>query len=133
MDLTAAAHQVPRRFLSASIGAAASAGRASVWLAHEGDQPVSTVWLTRVGACLGVMARGAKETDIDRCQPGGGGAIPPKPVRRVPVVSLGTTSSLDTPQARVSSPSTPEQNLAGSLPQISTGRIGGQAVVDGRV
>jgi GNAT superfamily N-acetyltransferase len=55
LDLTAAAHQVPRHFLSSSIGAVASAGRASVWLAHEGDQPVSTVWLTRVGACLGVM------------------------------------------------------------------------------
>lgn len=55
LDLTAAAHQVPRHFLSASIGAVASAGRASVWLAHDGDQPVSTVWLTRVGACLGVM------------------------------------------------------------------------------
>jgi GNAT superfamily N-acetyltransferase len=55
LDLTAAAHQVPRHFLSFSIGAAASAGRASVWLAYEGDQPVSTVWLTRVGGCLGVM------------------------------------------------------------------------------
>jgi GNAT superfamily N-acetyltransferase len=55
LDLTAAAHQVPRHFLSSSIGAAATAGRASVWLALQGDQPVSTVWLTRVGACLGVM------------------------------------------------------------------------------
>jgi GNAT superfamily N-acetyltransferase len=55
LDLTAAAHQVPRPFLSSSIGVVASAGRASVWLAYERDQPVSTVWLTRVGACLGVM------------------------------------------------------------------------------
>ena len=55
LNLTAAAHQVPRHFLSSSIGAVASAGRASVWLAHQGDEPVSTVWLTRVGACLGVM------------------------------------------------------------------------------
>lgn len=55
LDLTAAAHMVPRHFLASSIGAVASAGRASVWLAYEGDQPVSTVWLTRVGACLGVM------------------------------------------------------------------------------
>lgn len=55
LDLTAAAHQVPRQLLAASIGDAASTGRASVWLAHEGSVPVSTVWLTRVGACLGVM------------------------------------------------------------------------------
>jgi GNAT superfamily N-acetyltransferase len=55
LDLTAAAHQVPRHLLASSIGAVASAGRASVWLAHEGDQPVSTVWLTRAGACLGAM------------------------------------------------------------------------------
>ena len=55
LDLTAAAHQVPRHFLSSSIGAAATAGRASVWLACHEEQPVSTVWLTRVGDCLGVM------------------------------------------------------------------------------
>ena len=55
LDLTAAAHQVPRHLLSSSIGEAATAGRASVWLAQQGDQPVSTVWLTRAGACLGVM------------------------------------------------------------------------------
>ncbi len=55
LDLTAAAHQVPRHFLSSSIGAAAFEERASVWLAHDGDRPVSTVWLTRVGTCLGVM------------------------------------------------------------------------------
>ena len=55
LDLTAAAHQVPRHFLSSGIGAVAAAGSASVWLAFEGDRPVSTVWLTRAGACLGVM------------------------------------------------------------------------------
>jgi GNAT superfamily N-acetyltransferase len=55
LDLTAAAHQVPRHFLTASIGEAAAAGRASVWLARDGEQPISTVWLTRVGECLGVM------------------------------------------------------------------------------
>ncbi len=55
LDLTAAAHQVPRHFLSTSIGGTATAGRASVWLARDGDEPVSTVWFTRVGACLGVM------------------------------------------------------------------------------
>jgi GNAT superfamily N-acetyltransferase len=55
LDLTAAAHQVPRELLDASIGRAAAEGHASVWLALQGDQPVSTVWLTRVGGCLGVM------------------------------------------------------------------------------
>ncbi len=55
LELTAAAHQVPRDLLSASIGRAAADGVASVWLAHHGDEPVSTVWLMRSGSCLGVM------------------------------------------------------------------------------
>jgi len=55
LDLTAAAHQVSRDLLSASIGQAAARGLASVWLAHQGDEPVSTVWFTRCGPCIGVM------------------------------------------------------------------------------
>jgi GNAT superfamily N-acetyltransferase len=55
LDLTAAAHQVPREFLAASIGATARRGAASVWLALLDDLPVSTVWLARSAACIGVM------------------------------------------------------------------------------
>jgi hypothetical protein len=55
LDLTAAAHQVPRDLLAASIATTARRGDASVWLAYSDDVPVSTVWLTRVGSCVGVM------------------------------------------------------------------------------
>ena len=53
--LTAAAHQVPLHLLTSSIGEAAVAGRASVWLAEFNEEPVSTVWLARNDSCLGVM------------------------------------------------------------------------------
>jgi ribosomal protein S18 acetylase RimI-like enzyme len=55
LDLTAAAHQVPRDLLSASIGKVAAQGLASVWLAYQGGKPVSAAWLTRAGSCIGVM------------------------------------------------------------------------------
>jgi GNAT superfamily N-acetyltransferase len=55
LHLTSDAHTVDLDLLDASIGRAARLGAAQVWLAHEGGQPVSTVWICRSGSAIGVM------------------------------------------------------------------------------
>jgi len=55
LRLTSEAHTVDLDLLDASIGQAARLGAAQVWLAHEGEQPVSTVWICRSGSGIGVM------------------------------------------------------------------------------
>jgi GNAT superfamily N-acetyltransferase len=55
LRLTSEAHTVDIDLLDASIGQAARVGAAHVWLAHDGEQPVSTVWICRSGSRIGVM------------------------------------------------------------------------------
>lgn len=55
LRLTSAAHSVDVALLEASIGAAARTGSAQVWIARDGDEPVSAAWLCRTGRTLGVM------------------------------------------------------------------------------
>lgn len=52
--LTGEAHHVPEPMLAASIAVAAERGLAEPWLAWDGDEPVSAVWLVRNGPVLGV-------------------------------------------------------------------------------
>jgi hypothetical protein len=55
LNLTSEAHTVDVGMLAASIGEAARSGSATVWLAREGGQPLSTVWICRSGSRIGVM------------------------------------------------------------------------------
>jgi GNAT superfamily N-acetyltransferase len=55
LRLTSEAHTVDLDLLDASIGQAARSGAAHVWLAHDGEQPVSTVWICQSGSSIGVM------------------------------------------------------------------------------
>jgi len=55
LSLTSEAHTVDVDLLNASIGHAARFGAAQVWLAYDGEQPVSTVWISRSGSTIGVM------------------------------------------------------------------------------
>ncbi len=45
LALTAEAHRIDRALIAATIGAAAARGLAQPWLAWDGDEAVSTVWL----------------------------------------------------------------------------------------
>lgn len=53
--VTAEAHHIDPALLSATIEVAYRNGTASVWLAWEGDEPISAVWLCRSGETVGVM------------------------------------------------------------------------------
>ena len=55
LRLTSEAHTVDVALLAASIGKAARSGAAEVWLARDGGEPVSAVWIARSGSSLGVM------------------------------------------------------------------------------
>ena len=54
VDVMSRTHHVPPEQVDASIGEAARSGAATPWLAWVGDDPVSSMWLVRVGPCLGV-------------------------------------------------------------------------------
>ena len=53
--VTAEAHHIDHALLSATIAVAFRNGTASVWLAWEGDEPISAVWLCRSVETIGVM------------------------------------------------------------------------------
>lgn len=55
LHLSSQAHAVDETDLAGSIGKAASRGIASVFLAWDGDEAISTVWTVRLGAAFGVM------------------------------------------------------------------------------
>jgi GNAT superfamily N-acetyltransferase len=55
LSLTSEAHTVPVDMLAAGIGAAALTGVAEVWLARDGEVPVSTVWICRYATTIGVL------------------------------------------------------------------------------
>ena len=54
LALTAEAHRIDRALVAATIGAAATEGIAQPWLAWDGDEPVSTVWLVAHDGFVGV-------------------------------------------------------------------------------
>lgn len=53
--LTSSAHAVEIGLLDATIGDAARSGVAQVWLARDGREPISAVWLCRTETSIGVM------------------------------------------------------------------------------
>ena len=55
LSLTAEAHHVARAMLENSIRHAALLGSARMWLAWDGNEPISVVWITRLDRWLGVM------------------------------------------------------------------------------
>ncbi len=55
IGVTAEAHHIDPELLSATMGVAYRNGSATVWLAWEGDEPVSAVWICRSGETLGVI------------------------------------------------------------------------------
>ena len=55
IDVTAAAHRVDRSMLAASIGAGAQSDGREVWLAWDGDEAISALWLARAEGTIGVM------------------------------------------------------------------------------
>ncbi len=54
IGVTAEAHHIDPALLSATIEIAYHSGTAPVWLAWDGDEPVSVVWLCRSGGTVGV-------------------------------------------------------------------------------
>lgn len=54
LALTAEAHRIDRALIAATIGAAAAHGLAQPWLAWDGDEAVSTVWLVAQDGFVGV-------------------------------------------------------------------------------
>ena len=54
LALTAEAHRIDRALIAATIGAAAADGIAQPWLAWDGDEAVSTVWLVARDGFVGV-------------------------------------------------------------------------------
>lgn len=55
IDVTAEAHRVDRSLLAASIGIGARSDGREVWLAWDGEEAVSALWLAREGGTIGVM------------------------------------------------------------------------------
>ena len=55
LALTAEAHHVGREMLENTIRHASSRGSARIWLAWDGDEPVSVVWIGRTNRWIGVM------------------------------------------------------------------------------
>jgi GNAT superfamily N-acetyltransferase len=55
ISVTAEAHHIDPALLSATMEVAYRTGTASAWLAWEGDEPISAVWLGRSGETLGVI------------------------------------------------------------------------------
>jgi Acetyltransferase (GNAT) domain len=55
IELTAEAHHVDRSLLAKSIGVGAQSGGREVWLAWDGEEAVSALWLARAGTTIGAM------------------------------------------------------------------------------